>query len=236
MPYWGLFFKYFWLTYLISHSHGRILPSFCKLLRLCHPQRRYRWVIRLFIRLPSIKCEIIALLKGTNDRGHWLHFKQRRSNRIISFSSFLTRPRLRCSAHKPYSGRGWHRSHWFRRRIWWGKFVSPLNWIQFISPLSPKVSSNNRHNSVRPPSNPLIRRVPRGLEDVSKYPSLLAELLDSDRRWTEEDVKKLAGGNLLRVFREVERVCSAAFSSSYSPFMSNRNAKTMKRFLCCWWN
>ena len=53
----------------------------------------------------------------------------------------------------------------------------------------------------------LVRcRVPRGLEDVSKYPSLLAELLDSDRRWTEEDVKKLAGGNLLRVFREVERV------------------------------
>lgn len=49
-------------------------------------------------------------------------------------------------------------------------------------------------------------RVPRGLEDVSKYPSLLAELLDSDRRWSEEDVKKLAGGNLLRVFRDVERV------------------------------
>lgn len=50
-------------------------------------------------------------------------------------------------------------------------------------------------------------RVPKGLEDVSKYPSLLAELLDSDRRWTEEDIKKLAGGNLLRVFRAVERVC-----------------------------
>lgn len=47
--------------------------------------------------------------------------------------------------------------------------------------------------------------MPRGLEDVSKYPYLLAELLDSDR-WSEDDVKKLAGGNLLRVFREVERV------------------------------
>lgn len=53
--------------------------------------------------------------------------------------------------------------------------------------------------------------MPRGLEDVSKYPSLLAELLDSDRGWREEDVKKLAGGNLLRVFREVERVCTLPF-------------------------
>lgn len=44
-----------------------------------------------------------------------------------------------------------------------------------------------------------------GLEDVSKYPLLLAEVL-KDSRWSEEDVAKLAGGNLLRVLRRAEQV------------------------------
>jgi membrane dipeptidase len=48
-------------------------------------------------------------------------------------------------------------------------------------------------------------RVPEGLEDVSKYPMLLAELA-RDRRWSADDIKKLAGGNLIRVMRETERV------------------------------
>lgn len=47
--------------------------------------------------------------------------------------------------------------------------------------------------------------MPQGLEDVSKYPFLLAELLASDR-WSEEDIGKLAGKNLIRVFRQVEQV------------------------------
>uniref|UniRef100_A0A8W7PSW9 Dipeptidase n=1 Tax=Anopheles coluzzii TaxID=1518534 RepID=A0A8W7PSW9_ANOCL len=47
--------------------------------------------------------------------------------------------------------------------------------------------------------------VPQGLEDVSRYPYLFAELLESER-WTEEDIAKLAGRNLIRVFRQVEQV------------------------------
>ena len=47
-------------------------------------------------------------------------------------------------------------------------------------------------------------RLPVGLEDVSKFPDLLAELLR--RGYTEGDVKKIAGQNLIRVFREVEQV------------------------------
>lgn len=46
---------------------------------------------------------------------------------------------------------------------------------------------------------------PTGLEDVSRYPQLLATLLE-DPMWTEEDIKKLAGLNLLRVFSRVEEV------------------------------
>ncbi|XP_067000166.1 dipeptidase 1 [Anabrus simplex] len=50
-----------------------------------------------------------------------------------------------------------------------------------------------------------INITPLGLEDVSRYPHLLAELLGSGR-WTEADLQKLAGRNLIRVFRDVERV------------------------------
>ncbi len=49
-----------------------------------------------------------------------------------------------------------------------------------------------------------ITEVPVGLEDVSKFPDLIAELLR--RGWTEGDVKKVAGLNTLRVLRDAERV------------------------------
>ena len=45
---------------------------------------------------------------------------------------------------------------------------------------------------------------PDGLEDVSCYPALLAELMR--RGYTGEDIKKVAGLNLLRVMREAEKV------------------------------
>jgi membrane dipeptidase len=47
-----------------------------------------------------------------------------------------------------------------------------------------------------------------GLEDVSTYPALFAELLR--RGWTEPDCAALAGGNLLRALRAAEGVASAA--------------------------
>jgi membrane dipeptidase len=43
-----------------------------------------------------------------------------------------------------------------------------------------------------------------GLEDVSKFPMLLAEL--ARRGWSDEDLKKLAGENVLRVLKQVEVV------------------------------
>ncbi|PWY65702.1 hypothetical protein BO70DRAFT_324537 [Aspergillus heteromorphus CBS 117.55] len=49
-----------------------------------------------------------------------------------------------------------------------------------------------------------IPTVPRGLEDVSKFPDLIAELLR--RGVSDEDAGKVAGGNLLRVWREVDEV------------------------------
>jgi len=51
-----------------------------------------------------------------------------------------------------------------------------------------------------------ITSVPLGLEDVSKFPDLVAELLR--RGWSEQDVKRVAGLNALRVLREAERVAA----------------------------
>ena len=43
---------------------------------------------------------------------------------------------------------------------------------------------------------------------MSKYPDLFDKLAQIDEpRWSAEDLKKLAGLNLIRVFKEVEKVC-----------------------------
>uniref|UniRef100_A0A8D1PRW9 Dipeptidase n=1 Tax=Sus scrofa TaxID=9823 RepID=A0A8D1PRW9_PIG len=52
-----------------------------------------------------------------------------------------------------------------------------------------------------------VSRVPLGLEDVSKYPDLVAELLR--RQWTEAEVRGALADNLLRVFEAVEQVRGA---------------------------
>jgi membrane dipeptidase len=49
-----------------------------------------------------------------------------------------------------------------------------------------------------------IEDAPAGLEDVSRYPALLIELMR--RGWTDSDIAKLAGDNVLRVMSEAERV------------------------------
>jgi membrane dipeptidase len=48
--------------------------------------------------------------------------------------------------------------------------------------------------------------LPEGMEDVSTYPRLTAELLR--RGYSERDVRKILGGNVLRVMRDVERTAA----------------------------
>jgi len=57
-----------------------------------------------------------------------------------------------------------------------------------------------------------ITTTPDGLEDVSKFPDLIAELLR--RGWTAQDIRKLAGLNLLRVMSEAERVAGQGLAGS----------------------
>ena len=51
-----------------------------------------------------------------------------------------------------------------------------------------------------------VHGLPDGLEDVSRYPALFDEL--ASRGYTEEELAKIAGRNVLRVMREAERVSS----------------------------
>jgi membrane dipeptidase len=51
-----------------------------------------------------------------------------------------------------------------------------------------------------------LEGMPDGLEDVSKYPALFAEL--GARGYSDEDLKRIAGRNVLRVMREAERVAT----------------------------
>ncbi|XP_036606839.1 dipeptidase 2-like [Trichosurus vulpecula] len=49
-----------------------------------------------------------------------------------------------------------------------------------------------------------VGKFPQGLEDVSKYPALIEELLK--RGWSEKELQGLLRDNLLRVFQKVEQV------------------------------
>ncbi len=51
-----------------------------------------------------------------------------------------------------------------------------------------------------------VSALPVGMEDVSKLPAITYELLK--RGYKEEDIRKILGGNLLRVMSEVERVAA----------------------------
>lgn len=54
-----------------------------------------------------------------------------------------------------------------------------------------------------------VEQVPEGLEDVSKYPDLFDKLAEGGHGydpWSRDDLKKLAGLNLIRVFKNVETV------------------------------
>jgi len=46
--------------------------------------------------------------------------------------------------------------------------------------------------------------LPKGLEDVTKFPDLVAELFK--RGYSDEDVRKVVGENLIRAFEKAEKV------------------------------
>jgi len=61
---------------------------------------------------------------------------------------------------------------------------------------------------------------PDGLEDVSTYPALFAELIR--RGWSDADLAKLAGGNLVRAFARAEQV-AARLQKERTPSLAKVN-------------
>merc|ERR1712198_804593 len=49
-----------------------------------------------------------------------------------------------------------------------------------------------------------VEEFPEGLQDVSQYPNLFEALIDFGENWDDHSLALLAGGNLLRVLRQVE--------------------------------
>lgn len=60
-----------------------------------------------------------------------------------------------------------------------------------------------------------IMSTPKGLEDVSKYPALVAELLR--RGVSDKNMRKVVGGNVLRVWGDVENVARKLQKSGRKP-------------------
>jgi membrane dipeptidase len=58
-------------------------------------------------------------------------------------------------------------------------------------------------------------QLPVGLEDVSCYPALIAELLE--RGWSEDDCTRLSGGNVIRVLREAEHAAEVLTARDREP-------------------
>ena len=56
-----------------------------------------------------------------------------------------------------------------------------------------------------------VDRLPVGLEDVSGYPRLLAEL--ADRGWSDADLAGLTSGNILRVLQAAQDVADPGFGA-----------------------
>ena len=71
----------------------------------------------------------------------------------------------------------------------------------------PMTTRNHRSLSFFPSS------VPEGLEDVSKYPNLFAELIKGG--WKDEDLAKVAGGNILRALEDAEKVFRGFHSTRF---------------------
>ncbi|XP_026464023.1 dipeptidase 1-like [Ctenocephalides felis] len=75
-----------------------------------------------------------------------------------------------------------------------------------------------------------INFTPVGLQDVSSYPLLFAELLGAG--WTDHELTKLAGENFLRVMSQVEKVRDEQRKSGVSPYEELIQQRAEEQYNC----
>lgn len=85
-----------------------------------------------------------------------------------------------------------------------------LNNLSYLFPSDQMVTP--RWNDPVYPSNFIPRNTPSCLENVSKFPDLFAALAEDG--WTDEELEKLAGLNVIRVLKETEEVAKSLKSTS----------------------
>lgn len=93
------------------------------------------------------------------------------------------------------------------------------------------------HQSIYGNAGSLFASFPEGLEDVSKYPSLIQELLR--RNWTEAELAGVLRLNFIRVLEEVERVsgvlwCFISYLSSGYGYLAGTKHGSCARSVWCW--
>jgi membrane dipeptidase len=96
----------------------------------------------------------------------------------------------------------------FKRR-WLGEYPFPFADVQDVADHVDHVVQlvGIEHVAFGSDFDGLGDTLPVGLKDVSQYPNLIHELLA--RGYSDGDIEKIASGNVLRVWREVERVATA---------------------------
>lgn len=80
------------------------------------------------------------------------------------------------------------------------------------------------------PSRLIPSSTPKGLEDVSTYPTLFAELMGDG--WSLEELSKLAGQNFLRVLSEVEELRDKQKKLGIKPFEEIPNFRSEDLYNC----
>lgn len=208
-----LFFTFLFISVILYLSV--VLPPQLEIVLLNVQKVKYKLIFRFLHSLFSLAIDSIFSFLSDLTRlvtmfGHGLH--------ILPMD---TRSSLyKISSHQSHPARRWNRPRRHRCRLRRHQHVR----ILFRFPLGGNVIDLPTSIVVFLFPSPLVfmpdidfffsDRTPQGLEDVSKYPYLFAELLQ-DPTWTEEDLRKLAGLNFLRVFRQVEKVPPTLLHQAY---------------------
>lgn len=108
------------------------------------------------------------------------------------------------------AAKSWSKAYWAENNFPYATIADVADHIDRVVKLS-----SHEHVGIGSDYDGVGDSLPHGLKDVSTYPVLIAELLQ--RGYSEEQLAAILGGNLMRVWAEVEAFAVAASMSSANP-------------------